>query len=135
MRNVSPLALDLAAQGWLVLAPVLVDRRDDWSGSEAMQRFTNQPHREWIYRQAFEMGRTLIGYEVDKVLAAIDAMDDPGFPGHPADGKVAVHGYGEGGELALICAALDERIGSTVVSGYFGPREQLFCRTPLSEPV
>ena len=25
-----------------------------------LRRFTNQPHREWIYRQAFEMGRHVI---------------------------------------------------------------------------
>ena len=31
-----------------------------------------RPHREWIYRQAFHMGRHVIGYEVQKVLAAVD---------------------------------------------------------------
>ena len=33
---------------------------------------TNQPHREFIYRMAYEMGRHIIGYEVQKVLAAVD---------------------------------------------------------------
>ena len=33
---------------------------------------TNQPHREWIYRQAFHMGRHVIGYEVQKVLSAVE---------------------------------------------------------------
>ena len=33
---------------------------------------TDQPHREWIYRQAYQMGRHIIGYEVQKVLAAVD---------------------------------------------------------------
>ena len=34
---------------------------------------TNQSYREWIYRMAFETGRHIIGYEVQKVLAAIDS--------------------------------------------------------------
>ena len=63
-----------AMAGALVLVPVLVDRQETWSGSESLQRFTNQPHREWIYRQAFEVGRTLIGYEVAKIIAGLDAL-------------------------------------------------------------
>ncbi len=114
-------ALRLAERGCLVLVPALVDRRDKWSGSERLKRFTNEPHREWIYRQAFEMGRTLIGYEVQKVQAGIDALQKlaPNL-------KLGVVGYGEGGLLALHAAALDPRIAATVVSGYFGPREALW---------
>ena len=37
--------------------------------------YTNQPHREFIYRQAFEMGRHIIGYEVEKVQAAVDEFE------------------------------------------------------------
>ena len=29
---------------------------------------TDQPHREFIYRMACEMGRHVIGYEVQKIL-------------------------------------------------------------------
>ena len=29
-------------------------------------------NREFLYRSAFELGRHLIGYEVHKVLAAVD---------------------------------------------------------------
>ena len=54
----------LAENGCEVLVPVLVDRQDTWSGSLVLKRFTNQPHREWIYRQAYELGRHIIGYEV-----------------------------------------------------------------------
>ncbi len=122
----SLLAPELATRGCLVLVPVLVDRRDDWSGSEAMQRFTNQPHREWIYRQAFEMGRTLIGYEVQKIQAALDALTAPEsslrIPAQP----IGIVGSGEGGLLALHCAALDVRLHATLVRGHFGPRERLF---------
>ena len=41
---------------------------------------TNQPHREWIYRQAYQMGRHVIGYEVQKVLAAVDWIEKQAGP-------------------------------------------------------
>jgi dienelactone hydrolase len=120
-------AAELASQGYLVLVPVLVDRRDNWSGIEAAQRFTNQPHREWIYRQAFEMGRTLIGYEAQKVFAALDALraKDSAFAGPAA--HVGIIGSGEGGLIALVSAALDDRIESAVIGGYFGPHDNLYA--------
>ena len=46
--------------------------QDDLSGNAKLKKQTNIPHREFIYRMAYEMGRTLIGYEVQKVLAAVD---------------------------------------------------------------
>ena len=64
----------LAENGCQVLIPVLIDRKDTWSGIPGI-RMTNQPHREWIYRMAFEAGRQIIGYEVQKVLAAVDWFD------------------------------------------------------------
>jgi len=62
----------LAEHGCEVLVPVLISRQDTWSGNARLKRFTNQPHREWIYRQAFPLGRHVIGYEVQKVLAAVE---------------------------------------------------------------
>lgn len=124
------LALDFLMQDWAVLSVTLVDRRDNWSGSEALQRFTNQPHREWIYRQAFELGRTLIGYETQKVFAAIDALQSKGSPYAKAAEHVAIIGSGEGGELALVSAALDPRIQGVAINGYFGPHERLY-----TEPI
>src|SRR5262249_30522264 len=67
-----PVAPRLAENGCEVLVPTLIDRQDEWSGNANLKRFTNQPHREWIYRQAFELGRHIIGYEVQKVLAGVD---------------------------------------------------------------
>jgi hypothetical protein len=61
----------LAENGCRVLVPLLINRDDAFSGNPEI-KMTNQPHREWIYRMAFEMGRHIIGYEVQKVLAAID---------------------------------------------------------------
>jgi len=110
----------LVENGCRVLVPTLIDRRDNFSGNPSI-RMTNQPHREFVYRGAYEMGRHIIGYEVQKVLAAVDwfSRDAKAAP-------VAVYGYGEGGLLAFYSAALDDRIKSTVVSGYFGPREELW---------
>jgi hypothetical protein len=51
-----------------------LNRSDEFAGHPDV-RFTNQPHREFIYRMAFEMGRHIIGYEVQKILAAVDCME------------------------------------------------------------
>lgn len=107
----------LAQSGCQVLVPCLIDRSDTHSGNPAI-RMTNQPHREFIYRAAFELGRHLIGFEVQKISAAIDCF--------AASQPVGVIGYGEGGLLALYAAALDTRITAAAVSGYFGPRESLW---------
>jgi dienelactone hydrolase len=115
----SQLARLFAARGCKVLVPVLIDRKDTWSGIPRF-RMTNQPHREWIWRMAYEAGRTIIGYEVQKVLAAVDWLRREGIQ------PVVVAGEGEGGLIALYSAALDTRIDSGVVAGYFGPREDLW---------
>src|SRR5262249_34267493 len=62
----------LAENGCRVIVPVLIDRKDTWSGNPKLGRMTNQSHREFVYRMAYEMGRHVIGYEVQKVLAAVD---------------------------------------------------------------
>ena len=84
---------------------------------------TNQPHREWVYRQAYHMGRHVIGYEVQKVLAAVDWFERQAGPG----AKVGVAGYGEGGLIAFYAAAADPRIDAALVSGYFGPRQRVWA--------
>lgn len=111
----------LAESGCRVLVPVLIDRADTFAVAAAGARRTNQPHREFIYRQAYEMGRHIIGYEVQKVLALVDALR-----GEAPDRPLAVAGYGEGGLLALYSAALDTRIDAALVSGYFESRQGLW---------
>lgn len=124
-----PLAQRLAESGCQVLVPVLVSRDDTFSGNALVNRYTNQPHREWIYRQAFQLGRHVIGFEVQKVLAAVDwfAAHDEGKTQPLA---IGIAGYGEGGLIALYAAAVDTRIDAALVSGYFGPREGL-----ATEPI
>lgn len=121
----SQFARRLVENGFEVLVPVLIDRASRWSGHPDI-RMTEQPHREWIYRQAFQMGRHVIGYEVQKVLAAVDWFNrkDNGAL------KVGVAGYAEGGLIAFYAAAADPRIDAALVSGYFDSRQSLW-----SEPI
>ena len=115
----------LAENGCLVLVPTLINRADTWSGSRELNRFTNMTHREYIYRMAFEIGRHIIGYEIQRVLAAVDWFSQA-KPARP----MGIFGYGEGGLLALYTAAADTRINATVVSGYFSSRQDVWL-----EPV
>jgi dienelactone hydrolase len=117
----------LAENGCEVLVPVLINRDDTFSGNALIRRFTNQPHREWIYRQAYELGRHVIGYEVQKVLAAVDWFAEVRTQkSEVGSQKIAVAGHGEGGLIALYSAALDTRIEAALVSGYFDSREQVW---------
>jgi dienelactone hydrolase len=118
----------LAENGCRVLIPTLINREDTWSGQPGVA-FSNQTHREFIYRMAYEVGRHIIGYEVQKVLAAVDWFQHI-EPNHP----IGVAGYGEGGLLALYAAAVDTRISSTMVSGYFDSRQNLW-QEPLYRNV
>ncbi|MFH1268835.1 MAG: dienelactone hydrolase family protein, partial [Planctomycetota bacterium] len=123
--NESQFARRLAENGFRVVVPAILDRSDEWSGNPRIA-MTNQPHREWIYRQAFQMGRHVIGYEVEKVLAAVDWL----LARTGDDAKVGVAGYAEGGLLASYAAAVDPRIDACLVSGYFDSRQ-----TVWTEPI
>lgn len=114
----SQFARRLAESGCRVLIPTIIDR-------------TMGPHlgrarltaREFLYRSAFELGRHLIGYEVQKVLAAVDWY---AASGSAARRPIGVIGWGEGGLLALYAGALDTRIGAVAVSGYFEDRNHVW---------
>ena len=122
------LARRLAEHGCLVVVPTLISRSDEFSGHPDTS-FTNLTHREFVYRQAFEMGRHVIGYEVQKVQAAVDLLErmledaNERLP-------IGVCGVAEGGLLALYSTALDLRIDVALVSGYFQQREAIW-----TEPV
>ncbi len=117
----------LAKAGCRVVVPLLINRDDTYSGNPALGAMTNQPHREFIYRMAFELGRHIIGYEVQKVLSLVDWMS-------LADAPIGVIGYGEGGLIALYSAAVDTRIQTTAVSGYFQSRQEVW-REPIYRNV
>jgi hypothetical protein len=107
----------LAENGCRVIVPALIDRDSLFKGN------ARQTHREWIYRQAFHMGRHVIGFEVEKIEAAVDWLQQTAEGGTP----VGVAGYGEGGLIACYAAAVDTRIHAALVSGYFGPREAVWA--------
>jgi dienelactone hydrolase len=115
----------LAQHGIELVIPVLISR--GLIETEDPQLIeTHQTWREWIYRQAFHMGRHPIGYEVQKVLAAVDwfrLQNDSQVP-------IGVCGYGEGGLVAFYAGALDPRIDAVLVSGYFDSRQKVW-----SEPI
>jgi cephalosporin-C deacetylase-like acetyl esterase len=115
----------LAYSGCEIVIPALISRGSEFSNSERFGVKTNAPHREWIYRQSFIQGRHIIGFEVQKIMALMDY-----FSAQKEQAPTLVAGLGEGGLIAMYSGALDPRIGSVYVWGYFGPREGLW-----SEPI
>ncbi len=121
------IGLRFALAGFRMLIPATLDRDlfVGWSGEDEAIAKTKQTRREWIYRQAFQMGRHPLGYEIQAALAAVDWFESA-FPGH----AVSMAGFGEGGRAALYAAAIDARIGGAFVSGAFAPRDAAW-----SEPI
>ncbi|GIW88340.1 MAG: hypothetical protein KatS3mg108_2664 [Isosphaeraceae bacterium] len=107
-----PVAIRLAESGCRVIVVGLVDRT--LAPRNGRARLTN---REYVQRPAYELGRTLAGYETQMVLALVDRLK-----GGPGSGRLGVAGFGEGGMIALYAAALDPRIDAALVSGAFDSR-------------
>ena len=123
----SQVARRLAESGYHVIVPALIDRTVAPRNGRA--KLTS---REFVYRSAFELGRHIIGYEVQKVLALVDLASRRTAPG--AKPKIGVFGYGEGGAIALYAAALEPRIKAVCVSGYFDDRNDVW-RQPVDRNV
>ena len=131
VRYMAQFARKLAESGFRVIVPTLIDRKDDCSGNSKLNKWTNQPHREFVYRMAYEMGRHVIGYEVQKVLAAVDWL----FERHN-HGPIGVYGDGEGGLVAMFSLALDDRIARGVVGAMHDPQRSCASRsTATSGPT
>lgn len=113
----SQFARRLVQSGCRVLVPMLVNRQ------VTHYKLTN---REFLYRSAYELGRHLAGYEVQKVLAGVDWFRKERTPDPFDTTKIGVIGYGEGGMLALYAGALDPRIRGVCVSGYFASRQNVW---------
>ena len=110
----------LAESGCRVVVPLLIDR------AEKMSKRSN---REYLYRSAFEMGRHLIGYEVQQSLAVVDW-----YSRRSPDTPIGIIGWGEGGLIALYAAAVDTRIDAACVSGYFDSRQDIW-QEPIDRNV
>ncbi len=113
----SQFARRLAENGCRVLVPVLISRSAEHG---------ELSHREFLYRSAFELGRHMIGYEVQKVLAGVDWFSKQHDAALPHGKPIGVIGWGEGGMLALYAAALDRRIAAVCTSGYFDSRQNVW---------
>ena len=119
----SQFARRLAESGCRVLVPTLISRQMVKQMATGGSRSVTLTNREFLYRSAFEMGRHIIGYEVQKVLAAVDWFAKQ-------DTKIGVIGWGEGGLIALYAGAIDTRIDAVCVSGYFNSRQDVW-----TEPI
>ena len=124
--KISQFARRLVESGCRVVVPTLINRERSKRNGRA-----DLTSREYLYRSSFEMGRHIIGYELQKVLAIVDWFEkDP----KSADLRIGIIGYGEGGLLSLYAGALDTRIQTVCVSGAFGPREECW-KEPLDRNV
>ena len=115
----------LAENGVELLIPVTVSRAK-LTTDDARLRRTDQTQREWIYRQAFHLGRHVIGYEIQTALAAADALRTR----HDGRLPLGIAGYAEGAQTAFYTAAVDPRFTAALVSGYFDSRQAVW-----SEPI
>jgi len=127
---------DFPAPGCRMVLPALVSRNKSVFESAFANPGKGQlpgkkvmPCREFVYRPAYVMGRHIIGYEVQSVLALVDW-----FHKETPKAPVCVEGWGDGGMLALYASALDTRIAETVVAGYFTDRSALW-REPIDRNV
>jgi dienelactone hydrolase len=119
----SQIARRLCESGCRVIVPMLINRGHELSTVVNGKRTSTVTHREFLYRAAYQMGRHLIGYEVQKVRAAVDWLAKK-------DAPIGVVGYGEGGLVAMYASAVDPRIRVTGVSGYFQSRQNVW-----NEPI
>lgn len=118
------IGLRFASAGFRLVIPTTLSRTPfrGENGEDPAVVKSDQTNREWIYRQAFQMGRHPLGYEIQSVLAATDWLRSESL----AD-TITAAGWGEGGRVALYAAALDERIDHAFVSGAFAPRQKAWA--------
>lgn len=133
MRREAAWALRLVESGCRVVVPVVIDRQTSLSRGVRGTAPSTIPHREFLYRQAFELGRHLVGYEAQTALAVVDWFDREARA-EGREPRIAVAGDGEGGLIALVAAALDTRVDAALVSGYFTSRQDLYAE-PIDRNV
>lgn len=146
MNPESQFARKIAERGHRVLIPTLINRKMGEPKVTSSNRGSGLSNREFLYRSAFELGRQLTGYEVQKVLAAVDWFVQDRKVNNSSKGnrnpkiknnkskiqnpRIGVIGWGEGGLIALYAGALDTRIDAVCISGSFDDR-----RKAWQEPI
>ena len=118
--------LSLLRRGVAVAIPVTVERSLDHELSQLSGQ-ARMTRRQLLHRVGFVAGRTMVGLEVQQVmalrafLASVKEIDAK---------RVAVLGVEQGGMTALYAAAADEAFAGAVVIDYFQRREDCW-----KEPV
>ncbi|MBN8247752.1 MAG: hypothetical protein J0L84_09950, partial [Verrucomicrobia bacterium] len=112
-----------AEAGCRVLVPALISRLAPIGGHPGVRSVKHNP-RETLWRAGYELGHTPVTYDLQRILAAADWLQQ----NRPAGSRrpLAVAGQGEGGRLALHAAAVDPRFAAAWISGAFAPRESLW---------
>jgi len=108
-------ARSLAVNGYIVFTPFFIQRRTfslPWTED-----------RDWLVRLGYQVGRHLIGSEVQQVSSAVDFLRT--LPRVDPD-RIGVVGSGQGGLTALYAAALDTRLKAALVAHYFDRRERAY---------
>ncbi|MCX7664660.1 MAG: hypothetical protein N2112_03845 [Gemmataceae bacterium] len=117
------LARQLAPYVERIFVPFVLDRDDTWSKNDSIKRFTNQSHREFVYRMAYEMGMHPTGMEVSKIRSVL------GWMSRFSNSPILLIGIGEGAITATIASALEDPekspVAATVSCGWFGWGEDL----------
>jgi len=107
-----------------VAVPVMTDRRDDHT---ICRQAGGKDRRRVLWRAGFIVGRTLVGLEVQEVLALRELLSSrPDF----GSNQIAVMGEAQGGMTALYAAAVDQRLAAVAAVNYFQQREHCW-----EEPV
>ena len=108
-------ARSLAVNGYVVFVPFFTQRRTfslPWTED-----------RDWLVRLGYQVGRHLIGAEVQQVSSAVDFLSS--LPRvDPA--RIGVVGSGQGGLTALYAAALDTRLQAALIAHYFDRRDRAY---------
>ena len=98
-----------------IVVPAIVGRQP----RRLVNRAVDYPAREALFQSAWEVGRHVIGYEIDTIRALIDSWQSGLDEQSKTKSRITLGGYGDGGMIALYTAVIDTRIDSVQVAGYF----------------
>jgi hypothetical protein len=120
---------NISRRDCLTIATGAIDRTSTLAGNPRLKKQTAQTHREFVYRMAFEVGRHVLGYEAQKVLALVDW-----FSARTERLPIYVTGVNDGALAALMACALDERIsGCRMVNLRF--EDRALAENPIDQNI
>lgn len=98
----------------IVVPRIISNELMDMSSLKGLRQ-RSMSQREFIYRQSFEVGQSVPGYDVQSILQLIDCYKNPST-------RVVLHGQGNATWIALATAAISSDVHAVSVSGDFRPR-------------